>query len=131
MHEGPAGSSDKDIPLQLPPDAEKLVSTSSFDLYRSAQQQEITVYPTAYRTEQLHINAADLERIIAGSPFSAPPQESVENIPEKTQLYEKTTNWEVYAATGKVIIKPLQYHAGQLTLTFEDLRILRGLSHPR
>lgn len=131
MHEGPAGLAGKGVLLQLPPDAKKLTSTSSFDLYRSAQQQGILVYPTVYRTPQLHINAADLEKMITGNPLSTLPQESAEALPEKTQFYDRTMNWEVYAATGKVIIKPLQYHAGQLVLTFDDLKILRGLSYPR
>lgn len=131
MHEGPAGSSNKRIPLQLPPDAKKLTSTSSFDLYRSSQQQGIVVYPTDYHSQQLHINAADLEKIIAGEQISGPPRESSETLPEKIQFYDRTANWEVYAATGKVIVKSKDYHAGQLVLTFKDLKILRGLSHPR
>lgn len=131
MHEGLPGKVNQGIPLQLPPDAEKLASTSSFDLYRSARQREMILYPTAYRTEQLHIDAADLERIIAGDQLSNTPQESAEAFPEKTQFYDRTANWKVYAATDKIIIKPLQYHTGQLVLTFDDLKILRGLSSPR
>lgn len=131
MYEGPAGSAEKGIPLQLPADARKLVSTSSFDLYRSAQQQEIIIYPTVYRAEQLHINAADLEKLIVEKEITNAPTESLEDIPMGVQLYDRTANWEVYAATEKIIIKPLQYHPGNLVLTFEDLRILRGISKPR
>ena len=131
MYEGPAGSADKGDPPQLPVDAQKLFSTPSFNIYRSAQQQEIIINPTVYRAEQLHINAADLERLIAEKEMTSSPTESLEEIPERTQLYDKTVNWEVYAATEKVIIKPLQYHPGNLVLTFEDLRILRGISKPR
>jgi hypothetical protein len=133
MYEGPAGSSDKGVPLQLPPDAHQVISTSSFELYQSAQRKEIIIIinPTTHTTEQLHINAVDLEKLITDDSMPCQPQESQEKIPEQAQLYDKTTNWEVYAAAEKIIIKPKSYHLGQLVLTFDDLRILRGPAQPR
>src|SRR3989344_4380519 len=118
MYEGPAGSADKGVPLQLSVDSKKLVSTSSFDIYRSAGQKEIIIYPTAYRTEQLRINATDLEKLLTGDFMPDVPQESKDKLPEKTQFYGETNNWRVYSAENKIIIEPKQYHPGQLVLSF-------------
>ena len=131
MYEGPAGSTDKGVPLTLPSDARKLCSTSSFDLYLSTLQKEIIINPTVYRAEQLHINATDLEKLITEKEMASAPTESLEEIPAGIQLYDRTVNWEVYEGREKIIIKPLQYHPGNLVLTFRDLQILRGLSKPR
>ncbi len=130
MYEGPAGSANRGVELQLPSGAQKLFSTSSFDIYLAVQQQMMVINPTVYRAQQLHIKAADLDKMMTESLASDIFRESPGETPAPAQLYERTTNWEVYAATDTIIIKPNHYHPGNLTLTFNDLRILRGLAHP-
>lgn len=131
MYEGRAGSSDQGVPLQLPPDAQKLLFTASFDIYRSVQQKEIIINQTDYQADTLHVDTANLEKLVIENSVSRIFQESKKDIPAQAQLYDRTANWEVYATPEKIILTSKDYHSGKLVLTFDDLRILRGISQPR